>query len=162
MIVNRRLKPIAAAALAALLVAGLGALITDLSPWYYGLRQPAWKPPDLLFGPAWTLIFSLTALSGVYAWNGAPAGARRRIAWLFALNLGLNMLWSVLFFRLRRPDWAFAEVTLLWLSIAMLMAMVAPYSKTASWLLAPYLAWVTFAAALNLQVVRLNPPFGAA
>jgi tryptophan-rich sensory protein len=162
-VIARRAKPVLTAAAAALLVATLGALITDLSPWYYDLRQPAWKPPDMLFGPVWTAIFSLTALSGIYAWNGAPARAPRvRMLWLFAFNLALNILWSALFFRFRRPDWALAEVGLLWLSIAGLIWFLAPYSKTAAWLLVPYLAWVAFAAALNLEVVKLNYPFAAA
>ena len=80
---------------------------------------------------------------------------------LFALNAFLNVSWSLLFFRLRRPDWAFAEVGLLWLSILVLVVFLGRVSRTSGWLLAPYLAWVTFAAALNLAVVRLNGPFGA-
>ncbi len=160
---RHRVRPVIAAAVTAVTVAVLGALITDLSPWYYSLREPAWKPSDMLFGPAWTLIFGCTALSFVYAWNRAPADApRRRMLWMFVLNLVLNILWSTLFFRLRRPDWALAEVGFLWLSIAVLIWVVLPYSKAAAWLLAPYLAWVAFAAALNFEVVKLNYPFGPA
>ncbi len=160
---RHRVRPVIAAAVTAVTVAVLGALITDLSPWYYSLREPAWKPSDMLFGPAWTLIFGCTALSFVYAWKRAPADApRRRMLWMFVLNLVLNILWSTLFFRLRRPDWALAEVGFLWLSIAVLIWVVLPYSKAAAWLLAPYLAWVAFAAALNFEVVKLNYPFGPA
>jgi tryptophan-rich sensory protein len=149
------------AAVCALAVAGLGALVTDLGPWYQSLRQPAWKPPDVLFGPAWTLIFALTALAGVVAWRQASGPRPRgRMLALFAVNALLNVLWSAMFFRLHRPDWAFVEVLLLWLSIVCLLAMLAPISKTAAWLLVPYLVWVTFAGALNLAVVRLNYPFG--
>jgi tryptophan-rich sensory protein len=71
----------------------------------------------------------------------------------------LNVLWSWLFFRARRPDWALAEVGLLWLSIVLLIVLAARASTSAAWLLAPYLLWVAFAAALNLAVVRLNAPF---
>lgn len=71
----------------------------------------------------------------------------------------LNVLWSVLFFRLQRPDWAFVEVVLLWLSIVALIVGVIRYSRTAAALLVPYLAWVTFAAALNRAIVTLNAPF---
>jgi benzodiazapine receptor len=153
-------RPIAAAAAAAIVVGALGALVTDLSPWYYGLRKPSWQPPDWLFGPAWTLIFALAALAGVYAWRGAVTRRQRlRIALLFTLNAVLNIAWSWLFFRAHRPDWALAEVTLLWLSIAVLIAALAPLSKAASALLVPYLLWVTFAAFLNWTVVRLNAPF---
>lgn len=157
---TQRWKPIGGAALAAAAVAGLGAWITDLGPWYQGLKQPVWKPPDALFGPAWTLIFGLAALAGISAWMHAPDRASRmRVIWLFALNGALNVLWSLLFFRLQRPDWALAEVGFLWLSIAALMLFFGPYSKAASWLLVPYIAWVTFAAMLNFAVVRLNYPF---
>jgi len=159
---SQRAKPVILAAAAAMLVAGLGALITDLSPWYYSLREPSWKPSDMLFGPAWTLIFSLMALSFATAWSRATSRSiRLRMLWAFALNLALNILWSVLFFRFRRPDWALMEVALLWLSIVALIWLVAPCSKTAAWLLAPYLAWVSFAAILTLEVVRLNYPFGS-
>jgi tryptophan-rich sensory protein len=157
---RRRLLPILAGAAAALAVAVVGALVTELGPWYYGLRQPEWKPPDWLFGPAWTFIFACAALAGILAWLRAPdRAARRRVVWLFAINAGLNVLWSVLFFRLQRPDWALAEVVLLWLSIVVLIWVPASYSRAASWLLVPYLAWVTFAALLNFAVVRLNGPF---
>lgn len=155
-----RWKPVLVAALAAMAVAILGAAATDLGPWYYGLRKPSWQPPDWLFGPAWTLIYGLAALAGVLAWNAARDRARReRILVLFGVNALLNVLWSVLFFRLQRPDWALAEVVPFWLSILVLMVALWPISQPASWVLAPYLAWVAFAAALNLAVVRLNAPF---
>lgn len=153
-------KPITAAALAALATGGLGAWVTDLGPWYYQLRFPAWKPPDWLFGPAWTLIFSLAAAAGVLAWRDADTMRQRYwMLGLFALNINLNVLWSGLFFRLQRPDFALIEVALLWLSIVALIVALWRMSRTASLLLLPYLAWVTFAAALNLAVVRLNAPF---
>ena len=156
-----RWTPILVAAAAAMAVAALGASATDLGPWYYGLRKPSWQPPDWLFGPAWTLIYGLAALSGVLAWNAARGRAqRRRILGLFAANALLNVLWSELFFRLQRPDWALVEAVPFWLSILMLMAALWSISQAASWVLAPYLAWVAFAIVLNLAVVRLNAPFG--
>lgn len=159
--IARRWLPILAGAAAATAIAITGALVTELGPWYYGLRQPPWKPPDWLFGPAWTLIFACTALAGILAWQRAPhRAARTRMIWLFAINAGLNVLWSVLFFRLQRPDWALVEVAFLWLSIVVLIWIPGSYSRAASWLLVPYLAWVTFAALLNFAVVQLNAPFG--
>ena len=131
-----------------------------MGPWYYGLRVPRWKPPDWLFGPAWTFIFACAAWAGAYAWLGARTAATRGIILaLFALNLAFNILWSWLFFRLQRPDYALVEVGLLWLSIVVLIIVLRRHSRTAGWLLAPYLAWVTFAAALNYAIVRLNAPF---
>jgi translocator protein len=155
-----RWKPIFVAALAAIVVAGLGAAMTDLGPWYASLRRPDWQPPDWLFGPAWTLIFGLCAASGYLAWINAPnRGGRDGVIGLFALNAVLNMLWSALFFRLRRPDWALVEAALLWLSIVLMIIALRRYSKAASALLAPYLAWVSFAMVLNWTVVQLNAPF---
>jgi tryptophan-rich sensory protein len=139
-------------------VAVLGSLGTDLGPWYQGLKQPAWKPPDAWFGPAWTLIFVLTAWAATRAWlRAAAAGERQRVLWVFGLNGAHNVLWSRRFFRWRRPDWALAEVVPFWLSIVALIVVARRIDRLAALLLAPYLAWVTFAAALNAAVVRLNP-----
>jgi tryptophan-rich sensory protein len=168
---SNRGRAIATAAASALAVAGLGALTTDLGPWYAGLKEPAWKPPDLLFGPAWTLIFACAAAAGFIAWSRRPATPRgrddaadgREREWMlvaFALNATLNLVWSLLFFRLHRPDWALVEVIALWLSIVLLMVLAGRRASSAAWLLAPYLAWVSFAALLNQAVVRLNAPFG--
>ncbi len=158
----RRAAPVIFAALSAVAVAVLGALMTELGDWYYGLKQPAWKPPDVLFGPAWTLIFALAAASGVAAWRAIVDRDRREwLLVLFALNGFLNVFWSLLFFRLQRPDWAQFEVAFLWLSIVVLIAFVGRHSRLAAWLLVPYLAWVSFAAILNGAVVRLNGPFGS-
>jgi translocator protein len=141
-------------------VALLGMVATDLGPWYRALVQPDWKPSDLWFGPAWTVIYTLAATAAVKAWLGTASRRERlRLLAAFVLNGALNVLWSWLFFRARRPDWALAEVVLLWLSIALLIALAARGSTPAAWLLAPYLLWVAFAGALNLAVVRLNAPF---
>jgi tryptophan-rich sensory protein len=155
-----RVAPVLVAAALAIVTAAAGALVTDLGPWYQSLRVPAWKPPDWLFGPAWTLIFSLTALAGVTAW-GAERDRRYRIGLvaMFVLNGVLNVLWSAFFFRLQRPDWAMIEVALLWLSILLLIVVLGRVSRRAAWLLVPYLAWVSIAAALTLAVARLNGPF---
>lgn len=153
-------KPILVAALAALLVAIVGGTITELGPWYQSLTRPDWQPPDWLFGPVWTVIFALAAISAATAWQNAPTRAARDwIIIFFALNGFLNILWSLLFFQLKRPDWALVEVGLLWLSILLLIISLARISKLASLLLVPYLAWVSFAAILNWKIVQLNGPF---
>jgi translocator protein len=153
--------PVLAAAAAAIVVASVGSTMTDLGPWYQSLKKPSWQPPDWAFGPAWTLIFALAAIAGVVAWRRAETDAQREwIIVLFAINGVLNILWSTLFFRFHRPDWALYEVALLWLSVVVPIVVFARYAKAASWLLAPYLAWVTFAALLNFGVVKLNGPFG--
>jgi tryptophan-rich sensory protein len=153
-------RPVIAAFLCALAVAIFGALVTQLGPWYVALKKPSWQPPDWLFGPAWTLIFGLAALAAVLAWKDSPAGAAHtRIVAAFAANMVLNSLWSVLFFRLHRPDWALIEVAFLWASIAIVMIVLWPFSQAATWLMTPYLLWVSFASYLNLVIVRLNQPF---
>ena len=153
----RRWTPVATAAVVAFSVATLGGLATELGPWYYSLRMPPWKPPDWLFGPAWTLIYGLSAMAAVSAWwNSRNRSNRFRILLLFAANSILGIGWSVLFFSLRHPDWALFEVIFLWLSIVALILGLWPISSAASWLLAPYLLWVSFAAVLNLAVVQLN------
>ena len=149
---------IGTAAAAAIAVAGLGASVTDLGPWYQGLKQPAWKPPDVLFGPAWTIIYALIAIAGVVAWERAQDRATREwVIGLFALNGFLNILWSVLFFRVKRPDGALVEVVVFWLSIVLMIFYCRRFAPRASLLLLPYLAWVTFAGLLNWAVVALNP-----
>jgi len=153
-----RATPVLIAAAAAIAVATLGALVTDLGPWYQGLRMPAWKPPDWAFGPIWTLIFGCAMLAGLLAWRARPTPHyRARLLALFAVNGLLNVSWSVLFFRIHRPDWAFGEVLIFWASIAILVVVAARASRRAAALLVPYLVWVTIAAFLNLAIVRLNP-----
>ena len=153
--------PSALAAFAALAVAMLGMTITDLGPWYRSLEQPAWAPPEPAYGAAWTMIFALTAGAGVLAWRVAPSrGALETLVGLFALNGFLNVLWSLLFFQLRRPDWALFELALLWLSIVALIAVIGRHSRPGAVLLLPYLAWVSFAGALNWEIIRLNGTLG--
>ena len=152
---------IVAAALA-IVLAGAGGLLTDVGPWYRNLRKPRLQPPDWLFGPAWTLILAMTAAAGVYAWRGAHTPEDHlRVGILFATNWVLHLLWSPLFFKFRRPDWALAENVALWCSVFALVVGLWPYSHTASWLVAPYIVWVSFALWLNWAIVRLNAPFAA-
>ena len=140
--------------------AGVGGALTDLGPWYFALKQPEWKPPDAAFGVIWSTIFTLCAFSAWLAWQAADtARLRRRVAGLFGGNALLNILWSALYFKLQRPDWALLEVLGLWLSIALLLLGLWRVSRWASALLLPYWVWVSIAAVLNLETVRLNGPF---
>jgi tryptophan-rich sensory protein len=151
--------PVFIAAMLAGIVAVLGATITDTGPWYQALAKPDWAPPDAAYGIAWTAIYACTALAGVAAWLAAPSWREREwLLGLFALNGFLNILWSLLFFRLHRPDWAAIEVAALWLSVAALVAVCGRRSRTAAVLLLPYLIWVAFAGYLNVTIVQLNGP----
>lgn len=152
--------PAIVAAAVALFLGIFGGLMTLIGPWYRNLRKPAWQPPDWLFGPAWTIILGLAAWSAVIAWNAAPdTSARTNVIILFATNAVFHALWSPLFFRARRPDWALIEVIFLWASLVALVVGLWPISSFASLLILPYLLWVSFAAWLNYTVVRLNRPF---
>lgn len=153
--------PLSVAALSALLIAGIGGTLTDLGPWYRSLRQPAWAPPDAAFPIAWTLVLALWALAAVETWRNLVTRAQQEtLLGLFALTGLLNIGWSLLFFRLQRPDWALVELVALWLSLVVLAVWCRRHSRLAPWLLLPYVLWVTLAGFLNLAVVRLNGPFG--
>jgi benzodiazapine receptor len=152
--------PVIAAVAWAILLGGAGGLLTDIGPWYRELKKPRWQPPDWLFGPAWTIILGLAAWAAVLAWNGADGAADRRlIAILYGVNFVCHLAWSPLFFKLKRPDWALIEVAFLWASVLSLCILLRPYSVLASWLIVPYLVWVSFASVLNFTITRLNGRF---
>lgn len=154
------LLPIVIALIAAAAVAALGATMTEIGPWYHSLVQPRWAPPDAAYGVAWTAIYAFTALAGVTGWLAAEnAREREWLLGMFALNGFLNILWSLLFFRLHRPDWAELEAIALWLSVFALMVLIWRRSMAGAMLLLPYLLWVTFAGYLDMTIVRLNGPF---
>ena len=145
--------PIFVAGAAAIGVAIVGGLLTDIGPWYRDLRKPRWQPPNWAFAPAWTLIFTLCAASGVLAWTRlGPDDSGAMLLTAFAANAALNIAWSALFFRARRPDWALVELTGLWLSIVVLMIVTGRSATFAAIMLVPYLAWVSFAGVLNANV----------
>lgn len=149
--------PIVVAIGAAIALLGVGAVLTPIGPWYVSLRKPRWNPPNWLFGPAWTVILGLWAWAGYLSWHGATGTAgQRAVLILFGLNALLHLLWSPLFFRLRRPDLAFYEITVLLGSIIAMLVYLPVYSVTASWLIVPYATWVSFASCLNWTIVRLN------
>lgn len=145
----------------AVAVAVVGGLLTDIGPWYLSLRNPAWKPPDWAFGPIWTVIWTMIAISAAIAWHAAPdAKACFWIALVLAVNYVLNISWSAIFFKVQRPDWALIELVLLWFSIVSVIFVLGYYSSLAGLLMIPYLLWVSTAGMLNYRIVQLNQPFG--
>ena len=154
---NERWLPLVLGVAWAMGTALLGASLTTIGPWYQGLARPWFQPPDWAFGPAWTLIFALSGYALMRAWR---AGARGLLLGVFVLNGLLNALWSFLFFTWQRPDWALVELVPLWLSILAMILLTARHDRVAAWCIIPYIAWVSFAGALNLAIVRLNGPFG--
>lgn len=125
--------------------------------WYERLRKPSWRPPNGVFAPVWTVLYVMIAVAGWLVWREAGlAGAVVPLAF-YALQLVLNAAWTPLFFGLRRPDLGFADIVLVWASILATIVLFYPVHAGAALLLVPYLAWVTFAAALNFAIWRLNP-----
>ncbi|PZF76066.1 tryptophan-rich sensory protein [Aestuariivirga litoralis] len=154
------LWPLGIASAVAIVVAVAGAVLTETGAWYDALKKPSWKPPDWAFGPVWTTIFVLTVIAAALAWVAAEGTeARPLIFWALTINAVLNIAWSGIFFKLRRPDWALAEVVLLWFSILGLIVALGSVSGWAGILLLPYLAWVSTASFLNLRIVQMNAPF---
>ena len=146
--------------LCAVIVAVAGGVLTEIGPWYEQLKKPWWQPPNWAFGPVWTVILVLAAISAALAWEEAPdAGARTAIVVVLAVNSVLNIAWSGIFFKMRRPDWALIEVAMLWLSIVALIVVLGAHSTTAGLLMVPYLVWVSIASFLNFRIVQLNQPF---
>ena len=140
--------------------AGIGAALTELGPWYFSLKHPEWKPPDPYFGVIWSTIFTLCAISGALAWRAATGpNEQKRIILLFGVNAFLNILWSAIYFKLQRPDFAVFEVVFLWVSILLLIMGLWRVSKKGALLLIPYWVWVSIATVLNVETVKLNGPF---
>ncbi len=131
-------------------VAFVGSLFTSpatSSDWYDSIR-PSITPPNWVFPVVWNVLFFLIGLSLYFAWiNGEKA--RSRIALVFGINFVLNILWSVLYFGMRRLDLAFYEIFVLIISIILMIYVAGKVDKKAGWLLVPYLLWVSFASVLN-------------
>jgi tryptophan-rich sensory protein len=139
-----------------LAVGSFGGFVTRdaVDSWYDTLAKPSWNPPNWLFGPAWTLLYILMAIAAWLVWR---TGDRVRPALtLFFVQLGFNLLWSVIFFGLRSPGLALIEVVFLWSSVLLTMLAFFGRQVTAGWLFVPYLAWVSFAAILTLAIWLMN------
>ena len=129
----------------------------DSSSFYAELARPSWAPPAWLFGPVWTTLYALMAVSAWLVWRARGFAGARSALLLFIAQLGANALWSWLFFAWHQGALAFVEVLVLWGLIVATVVAFHRYSRPAALLLAPYRAWVTFAAVLTFAVWRLNP-----
>ncbi len=134
---------------------GSWATFKGLRAWYPSLRKPSWNPPNAVFGPVWTVLYLAMAVAVWLVWRTGNDVAVA-VA-LFAAQLALNVAWSVVFFGRRQLRGAFAVIVALWFAIAATLVVFAPIDALAGALLAPYLAWVTFASILNAAIARLNP-----
>lgn len=135
---------------------GSAATVPRIDDWYATLDKPSWTPPSWVFGPVWTVLYIAMAVAAWLVWRQRETGGVRVPLLLFAVQLALNMAWSWLFFGLKSPALGFADIVLLWIAIAATLVAFWGRSRVAGLLLAPYLAWVTFAAALNYSISQLN------
>jgi benzodiazapine receptor len=145
--------------LAASLAAGaIGGIATGpaIPTWYQQIEKPSWTPPSWLFGPVWTTLYLAMGGAAWMVWRRGGWAENRRALTLFGVQLILNALWSFLFFGLRSPGLAMAEIVVLWLAILLTLLAFWRVSRPAGALLVPYLLWVTFASALNFAIWRMN------
>jgi benzodiazapine receptor len=122
-------------------------------PFYAALQKPAWTPANEVFPPVWTVIYVLIALAGWIAWRAQGFGP---LLWLWLLQLVLNGAWSYLMFGEKQIYSALIDIGALWLAILAFIIVAWPVRRSAALLFIPYFLWVTFAAALNFEVWRLN------
>ncbi len=129
-------------------VAAIGSSFTKIDNWYYSVK-PSITPPAWVFPVVWTLLFYLIAISMYFSWLSSTPKQKNKTIVLFAVNFILNNLWSLFYFKMHNPLGAFIVIILLWVSIISLIVYTYKLSKKASYLLIPYLLWVSFAAILN-------------
>lgn len=152
--------PILAASIIICLMAGfIGSVFTidSIQTWYPGIEKPFFNPPNWVFGPVWTTLFVLMGISLYLVWSrGIKTNDAKIALTLFSAQLALNVLWSIIFFSMKSPLYAFIEIIILWTAILFTIINFYKISKTAGYLLVPYIMWVSFAAVLNLSIVLLN------
>jgi translocator protein len=149
-----------AAILLCIIVGSLGSLVTANGPgsWYSTLQKPFFTPPNWLFAPMWITLFVLMGIALCLVWESGTERREVQLALgIFGVQFLLNVIWSFLFFGLESPLLGLIEITLLWVMIAATIWAFYQVKKSAAYLLLPYLAWVTIAAALNGAIYFMNP-----
>lgn len=135
-------------------VAWLGALAASSSrETYDALELPFFAPPGWLFGPVWSVLYVMIGVAGWLVWRASGWGAALAV---WCVQLGLNLAWTPLFFASGRYGLALVEIVVLWAAIVTTIVLAWPLQRVAAWLLVPYLAWVSYATALNAAIVVLN------
>jgi len=143
-----------------LVIGFLGSIFTSTSvdTWYPFLKKPAFNPPNWIFGPVWTLLFILMGISFYLVWRHRFGGKPLLCVAIFAVQLLFNFLWSILFFGLKNPLWAFVDLCILWILIWVNLIVFYRITKLSGYLFLPYLLWVSFAGVLNYSIYVLNKP----
>ncbi|MBL8886859.1 MAG: tryptophan-rich sensory protein [Phycisphaerales bacterium] len=136
--------------------AATAAVFVSVDGWYVTLNKPSWNPPSWLFGPVWTLLYIMMGVAAWLVWRKGGWALQRWPLVLFLVQWLLNALWTPLFFGMHLLGWALFDILLLWIAIAATIHVFWRVSKPAAWLLVPYLAWVSFATALNFAIWQLN------
>jgi tryptophan-rich sensory protein len=144
--------------LVCLAAGGIGAFATtpEIAGWYKTIKKPSWNPPDYVFGPVWTTLYIMMAIAAWLVWKPGGFKAATVPLTLFAVQLLLNTAWSFIFFGQHQIGWALVDIVLLWVAIVATTISFFSHSTLASWLMIPYLLWVSFATALNFTIWRLN------
>ncbi len=129
---------------------------SPMSLWYQGLSKPFFQPPSWVFGPAWTLLYTLMGISIGKIWHIPKSSAKTTAIGFFIFQFILNLLWSPVFFGLQKPIIALGIIVCMWIMIILTIRNFFALEKTAAYLLIPYLLWVSFATVLNGAIVYLN------
>lgn len=145
-----------------LLTVGMGSLggiftISEIPNWYAGLQKPSFNPPNWLFGPVWTMLYILMGISVYLVWKQTVSVERNTALTLFVVQFVLNFFWSIIFFKQHQIGWALVEIIVMWFFIFLTIIWFGKISSTASWLMVPYISWVSFASILNAAIWKLNP-----
>jgi benzodiazapine receptor len=138
----------------------IGSIFTTgaIPTWYASLQKPAFTPPNWLFAPAWTTLYLLMGIAAFIIWRKGLDDKQVRTALIiFAIQLVLNILWSIAFFGMEAPLYGLIVIILLWVAILITILSFWKISSAAAWLLVPYILWVSFATALNTSIWLLNP-----
>lgn len=141
-----------------LAAAAIGSALTvpEIPTWYAGLTKPSFNPPNWIFGPVWTILYVLMAIAICRVWTRSRGTERSRAAAIFAVQLVLNVAWSAAFFAGHSPGAGLVVILALLAAIVTTIVIFARIDRLAAWLLAPYLAWVSFASVLNAAIWVLN------
>ena len=142
-----------------LLVGGIATFFTisGVNGWYAMANKPSFNPPNWLFAPVWTALYIMMGIALFLVWKSEGDKTIQQTAFiLFAVQLLLNFLWSFIFFYAKQPGWAFVDIIAMWIAILLTIIWFSKISTTASWLLVPYIFWVSFASLLNFYIWRHN------
>jgi translocator protein len=136
----------------------IGSVFTasSVQTWFETITKPAWNPPGWLFGPVWITLYTLMGIAAYLVWQQKDAPGTKIALWIYSVHLVFNALWSILFFGLKNPGLAFAEIIVLLFLILLTTILFWKINPIAGWLMVPYITWVLFASVLNYTIWQLN------